>query len=112
MPWAAAPSWTGSSAPTSPRATSSTAPRSPAPTTRSRSTPGRSDRPSPDGLGDHRCPADHARADRLVGALVDEDERARLTVVLVGVHEQRLGGPELHPSDLVQAELVDALDAV
>ena len=38
----------------------------------------------------------------LFDGLVDEDERSRLPVLDVGVHEQRLRDPQLHPADLVE----------
>ena len=49
--------------------------------------------------------AHHARRDRVVRALVDEDERAGRAVAAVGVDRQRPGRPQPHPAEVVQREL-------
>src|SRR4051812_23967956 len=47
---------------------------------------------------------DHAGADGLVRALVDEDERAGRAVPAVLVDEQRSGHPQAHPTHVVHLE--------
>ena len=49
--------------------------------------------------------AQHPRADRVVGDAVDEDERARLAVVVVGVEGDRAVELEVADPDLVELEL-------
>src|SRR5690349_13453490 len=51
---------------------------------------------------------DHARADGLVGGLVDQDERARRAVGRVGVEVQLRARAQRYAADLVEAERVGA----
>src|SRR2546430_5147739 len=55
---------------------------------------------------------DHARPDRVVRRLVDQDEAARRAVPAILVEEQGRGGAQRDPSDLVEAERFGVLVAV
>ena len=49
---------------------------------------------------------DHAGADGVVGKAVDDDERAGLAVLLIGIEGDRSGRGEIAEADLVEAERV------